>query len=123
MSYCNKNGIKVHKSYKDVASGMNFDRKRFGVLLDDILNYKVGKLYITYKDRLSRISFDMFKRLFAEFGCEVIIINYTEDKTDETEIFEEIISMLHCFAMKMYSKRRKRKLEIVQEDLKNEISL
>ena len=54
---------------------------------------------------------------------EVIIINYTEDKTDETEIFEEIISMLHCFAMKMYSKRRKRKLEIVQEDLKNEISL
>ena len=52
-----------------------------------------------------------------------IIINYTEDKTDETEIFEEIISMLHCFAMKMYSKRRKRKLEIVQEDLKNEISL
>ena len=26
--------------------------------------------------------------------------------------------MLHCFAMKMYSKRRKRKLEIIQEDLK-----
>ena len=123
VSYCNKNGIKVHKSYKDIASGMNFDRKQFKVLLDDILNYKVGKLYITYKDRLSRISFDMFKRLFAEFGCEVIIINNTEDKTDETEIFEEIISMLHCFAMKMYSKRRKRKLEIVQEDLKNEISL
>ena len=123
VSYCNKNGIKVHKSYKDIASGMNFDRKQFGVLLDDILNYKVGKLYITYKDRLSRISFDMFKRLFAEFGCEVIVINDTEDKTDETEIFEEIISMLHCFAMKMYSKRRKRKLEIVQEDLKNEISL
>ena len=65
----------------------------------------------------------MFKRLFAEFGCEVIVINDTEDKTDETEIFEEIISMLHCFDMKMYSKRRKRKLEIVQEDLKNEISL
>ena len=65
----------------------------------------------------------MFKRLFAEFGCEVIVINDTEDKTDENEIFEEIISMLHCFAMKMYSKRRKSKLEIVQEDLKNEISL
>ena len=33
------------------------------------------------------------------------------------------LDMMHCFAMKMYSKRRKRKLEIVQEDLKNEISL
>ena len=51
------------------------------------------------------------------------IINDSDDKPDETEIFEEIISMLHCFAMKMYSKRRKRKLEIVQQDLKNEISL
>ena len=102
---------------------MNFDRKQFKLLLDDILGYKVAKLYITYKDRLSIISFDMFQRLFAEFGCEIVVINDSDDKSDEAEIFEEIISMLHCFAMKMYSKRRKRKLEIVQEDLKNEISL
>ena len=123
INYCNKNGIKVNKSYKDVSSGMNFDRKQFKLLLDDIVSYKVGKLYITYKDRLSRVSFDMFQRLFAEFGCEIVVIDDSDDKTDDTEIFEEIISMLHCFAMKMYSKRRKRKLEIVQEDLKNEISL
>jgi predicted site-specific integrase-resolvase len=65
----------------------------------------------------------MFRRLFAEFGCEIVVINDIEDKADETEIFEEIISMLHCFAMKMYSRRRKRKLELIKEDLKNEISL
>ena len=65
----------------------------------------------------------MFKRLFAEFGCEIVVINDTEDKADETEIFEEIISMLHCFAMKMYRRRRKRKLELIKEDLKNEIGL
>lgn len=121
--YCNKNGIKVSKSYQDVASGMNFDRKQFKILLDDVLSFKVSHIYVTYKDRLSRISFDMFKRLFAEFGCEIVVINDTEDKADETEIFEEIISMLHCFAMKMYSRRRKRKLELIKEDLKNEISL
>ena len=121
--YCNKNGIKVSKSYQDVASGMNFDRKQFKILLDDVLSFKVSHIYVTYKDRLSRISFDMFKRLFAEFGCEIVVINDTEDKADETEIFEETISMLHCFATKMYSSRRKRKLELIKEDLKNEISL
>lgn len=121
--YCNKNGVKVAKSYQDIASGMNFDRKQFKILLDEVLSFKVSHIYVTYKDRLSRISFDMFKRLFAEFGCEIVVINDTEDKTDETEIFEEIISMLHCFAMKMYSRRRKRKLELIKEDLKNEISL
>ena len=123
VNFCNKNGVKVNKTYKDVASGMNFDRKQFKVLLNEILDFKVGKLYITYKDRLSRISFDMFKRLFSEFGCEVIVINDTDEKTDETEIFEEIISMLHCFSIRMYSRRRKRKLELIKEDLKNEISL
>ena len=122
-NFCNKNGVKVNKTYKDVASGINFDRKQFKVLLNEILDFKVGKLYITYKDRLSRISFDMFKRLFSEFGCEIIVINDTDEKTDETEIFEEIISMLHCFSMRMYSRRRKRKLELIKEDLKNEISL
>lgn len=123
VNFCNKNGVKVNKTYKDVASGMNFDRKQFKVLLNEILDFKVGKLYITYKDRLSRISFDMFKRLFSEFGCEVIVINDTDEKTDETDIFEEIISLLHCFSMRMYSRRRKRKLELIKEDLKNEISL
>lgn len=123
VNFCNKNGVKVNKTYKDVASGMNFDRKQFKVLLNEILDFKVGKLYITNKDRLSRISFDMFKRLFSEFGCEVIVINDTDEKTDETEIFEEIISMLHCFSMRMYSRRRRRKLELIKEDLKNEISL
>lgn len=121
--YCNRNGVKVSKSYQDVASGMNFDRKQFKILLDDVLSFKVSHIYVTYKDRLSRISFDIFKRLFSEFGCEIVVINDTEDKADETEIFEEIISMLHCFAMKMYSRRRKRKLELIEEDLKNEISL
>lgn len=38
---------------------------------------------MTYKDRLSRISLDMFRRLFAEFGCEIVVINDTEDKADE----------------------------------------
>lgn len=124
MNWCNANGIKVSRSYKDVASGMNFNRKQFMAMLDDILEYKVESVYITYKDRLSRISFEMFQKLFAEFGCRIVVVNDTEDaKSNETEIFEEIISMLHCFAMKMYSSRRRKKLQLVKEDLKNELNV
>ena len=66
----------------------------------------------------------MFQKLFGEFGCKIVVINDTEDaKSNETEIFEEIISMLHCFAMKMYSNRRKKKLQLIKEDLKNELSV
>lgn len=60
----------------------------------------------------------MWKELFEEFNCNIIVMNEIED--DDKGIFADIISLLHCFAMKMYSKRRKRKFEIIEEDLKNE---
>lgn len=125
ISYCNANGVKVDKVYKDIASGMNFDRKQFRSMLEDVLNYRISSIYITYKDRFSRISFDMFERLFLEYNCKIIVINKTESTTedDEKEIFSDIISMLHCFAMKMYSRRRKKKMELIREDLKNELDI
>ena len=125
INYCNANGVKVDKVYKDIASGMNFDRKQFRSMLEDVLNYRISSIYITYKDRFSRISFDMFERLFLEYNCKIIVINKIESTTedDEKEVFSDIISMLHCFAMKMYSRRRKKKMELIKENLKNELDL
>lgn len=125
INYCNANGVKVDKVYKDMASGMNFDRKQFRSMLEDVLNYRISSIYITNKDRFSRISFDMFERLFLEYNCKIIVINKIESTTedDEKEVFSDIISMLHCFAMKMYSRRRKKKMELIKEDLKNELDL
>lgn len=125
INYCNSNGVKVDKVYKDIASGMNFDRKQFRSMLDDVLNYRISSIYITNKDRFSRISFDMFERLFLEYNCKIIVINKIEStaEDDEKEVFSDIISMLHCFAMKMYSRRRKKKMELIKEDLKNELDL
>lgn len=125
INYCNANGVKVDKVYKDIASGMNFDRKQFRSMLEDVLNYRISSIYITNKDRFSRISFDMFERLFLEYNCKIIVINKIKSTTedDEKEVFSDIISMLHCFAMKMYSRRRKKKMELIKEDLKNELDL
>ena len=36
---------------------------------------------------------------------------------DSQEIFEEIISLLHCYSMKLYSKRKEKKIkEVLEED-------
>ena len=32
------------------------------------------------------------------------------EKLDSEEIFEEIISLLHCYSMKLYSKRKSQKI-------------
>ena len=120
--FSNKNGYKISKVYKDIASGISFDRKDFKSMLDEIIVHKIKTVIIKDKDRLTRVSFDMWKSLFEQFDCELIVVNdIDKNESIEKEIFEDIISMLHCFSMRMYSSRRKKKLQLTSEDLKNEI--
>lgn len=88
-------------------------------MLDDITEYKIQTVYVTYKDRLTRLSFDVFKRLFMKYGTEIVVLNEIDNSKEiEKEIFEEIIALLHSFSMKMYSSRRREKLLLVEKDLK-----
>ena len=123
--YANENGYSVDNVYSDIASGLNYDRGEFQTMLNEIIQYKIKTVIISNKDRLTRVSFDMWKQLFKQFSCELIVANQDETNTEnsEKEIFEDIISLLHCFAMRMYSARRKKKITLVEEDLTNEISL
>ena len=118
--FANKNGYQVTKEYSDVASGLSFDRKNFKDLLFEVINRKIKIVIISHKDRFTRISFDMWKELFEYFDCKIIVMNDTDN--DDEGIFNDIISLLHYFAMRMYSKRRKRKIEIIKDDLINEIT-
>jgi putative resolvase len=106
--FCFSNGIQLNAVYKDIASGISFNnRKEFFILLDKILTGKVKKVIITYKDRLSRVGFDLFRYLFEKNGTEITVISEVgSEKLDSQEIFEEIVSLLHCYSMKLYSKRK-----------------
>ena len=122
--YANKNGYKIDGVYSDISSGLDYDRKSFSELLNLILERKVKNVFIKDKDRLTRVSFDLWKNLFKQFNCNLIVVNETQNnETEEKEIFADIISLLHCFAMRMYSSRRKKKISLVKEDLENEIGL
>ena len=107
-NFAMKNGYQVNRSFKDIASGISFkNRKQFFELLDLVIHHRVKYVIITYRDRLSRVGFDLFKYLFDQYHTQIIVISdLTDTRTDEEELFSEIISLLHCFAMKSYSKRR-----------------
>ena len=43
------------------------------------------------------------------------------EKLDSQEIFEEIVSLLHCYSMKLYSRRKVQRIkEILSDDEQNE---
>ena len=83
-------GIQVDGVFQDIASGISFEnRKQFFELLDDVLDYKVAKVVITYKDRLSRVGFELFYHLFKKFGTEIVVASQIgSEKLDSEEIFE-----------------------------------
>lgn len=118
-NFCFQNGYTINEVYSDIASGITFENRiDLFKLIDEIIDNKIEKIIITYKDRLSRIGFDFFKTLFNKFGCEIIVISEVgSNKLDREEIFEEIISLLHCYSMKMYSKRKNNKIkELISEE-------
>ena len=112
-NFCFQQGIQINGIYQDIASGIDFEkRKQFFDMLDDILDKKVNNVIITYKDRLSRVGFNLFKYLFKKFGTNIIIMSEVgSEKLDSQEIFEEIVSLLHCYSMKLYSSRKNKKLK------------
>ena len=112
------NGYTINGIFTDIASGISFDkRKDFFVMLDDILDHRVERVIITHKDRLSRVGLDLFNHLFSRFGTEIIVISDVgNSKIDSEEIFEEIVSLLHCYSMKLYSKRRRKSIEVTVDE-------
>jgi predicted site-specific integrase-resolvase len=111
--FCFSNGYRINNVYTDIASGIDFEKRtNFFKMLDNIISGKVEKVVITYKDRLSRVGFNLFLYLFKKYNCEIVVMSEVGSaKLDSQEIFEEIVSMLHCYSMKLYSKRRIAKIK------------
>ena len=117
--FCFTNGYAINEIYSDIASGIYFDKKQqLFSMLDEIISVKAEKVIITYKDRLNRIGFNLFVHLFKKYGYEIIVMSEVDSvKLDSEEIFEEIISMFHCYPMKLHSKRRINKIkEVLTEE-------
>lgn len=120
-SYCISHGILVNEIYKDIASGMNENRKDFNLLLDEVLNGNIDTVYISFKDRLTRFGFDYLKNIFAKYNTKIFVIDDHEEtnKTFQDELTEDLISIIHHFSMKLYSNRRK-KFKDIENILEND---
>ncbi|MDD2673187.1 MAG: IS607 family transposase [Syntrophales bacterium] len=105
--YAISNGFKVDYVFKDIASGMNESRKDLNELIKLVVENKVNKVFISYKDRLTRFGYNYFEYIFKMFGTEIEVVNLTKEEDFQTELTQDLISIIHHFSMKMYSNRRK----------------
>jgi predicted site-specific integrase-resolvase len=114
--FCINGAIAVDEWIAEIGGGMNFKRKLFIKLMDDIQQGKVSKLLIAHKDRLCRFGFDFFERMAKGFGTEMIIVNQ-ESLSPEKEMDEDLLAIIHTFSCRLYGLRRYSK--ILKKDLKS----
>jgi len=122
--YCIANGWQISKIIKDIGSSVNFNRKGLKELLKTCYIYKPKRIVIADKDRLARIGFDLFKTLFDILGIELVVINQDSIKYDRVQdIVEELVRIIHLYAMKIYGTRNYRKIKKLKDEVLKDVGI
>jgi predicted site-specific integrase-resolvase len=99
-NYVNGKGVILDDVIPDIASGLNYKRKKWNLLIDDIMSNKIDKIYVTYKDRFVRFGFDWFASLAKKFNTEIVVLN-NPDLSPLEELTEDLISIIHVFSCRI----------------------
>lgn len=104
-TYCNANGVIINDVITDIESGLNYNRKKWNVLLDEVISGKINKIYIAFPDRFIRFGFDWFKQFCEKFDTKIIVVN-NEKHSPEQELTEDLINIIHVFSCSSYGIRK-----------------
>lgn len=92
----------------DIASGLNDNRKELNQLINLVQNDKINRIFIMYKDRLTRFGFNYIEQICDFHNTEIIIVSNEENnKSLSEELADDIIAMINSFSGRLYGMRRK----------------
>ena len=106
--FCNAKGMIVDQCIDDFGSGLNYNRKKWNKLLDEVMENKIKAIVISSKDRFIRFGYGWFERFCGKFNTKIIIVN-NETLSPDEELVHDIISILHVFSCRLYGLRKYKK--------------
>lgn len=106
------------KIISDIGSGINYKKTGLKELLKLITTNRIEIICIMHKDRLVRFGFELIEYVCELHNVLIEIIN-DETKTDEQEMVEDIMNIIHVFSCRMNGRRSHINKKIM-EKLKNE---
>jgi predicted site-specific integrase-resolvase len=119
--FCTARGLANVEFIEEVGGGLNFKRKQFLVLMDDIGMRQIKTLVIAHRDRLTRFGFEWFEHYAKINGCEVLVLNQ-ERLSPEQEMVQDLMTIVHCFSSRLYGLRNynKKLKEALEQDKADE---
>lgn len=112
--FCAQNGWQF-ELIEDLGSGLNYSKRGLKRLIRLIVNNQVERLVLTHKDRLLRFGSELIFSLCEQFGCEVVIINRTEDSSFEEDLAQDVLEIITVFSARLYGSRSHKNKRILEE--------
>ena len=95
--------------YKEVASGVNENRKELVKLLDQLKENPNSTVLIEYKDRVARFGYSDLEKYIKDSNCKIELIE-TKEINEEQELVEDMIAITTSFSARLYGKRGGKKV-------------
>ena len=102
----------------DIGSGINYKKRGLKELLRLVSTNQIDTLYISYKDRLVRFGYELIEEVCKLHGVKIIIINKSNEQTDEEELVDDILNIIHVFSR--LNRKRSHINKKIMEKLKND---
>lgn len=105
---------KPFKIVTDIGNDINYNKKGLNEVIDLVMDKKVSKIVVLYKDRLVRFGYELIKNICDKNNVSIEIIDHNE-KSEQEEVVEDLVQIITVFSCKLQGKRFKKTKELIKE--------
>ena len=106
IKYMKKN-YPEHVIIKDIASGINMDRRGLNKIIDWAIDGRIREVVVAHKDRLAKFGYAQIERIIKKYsGGKIKIINKKKDTAPEEELVEDVLQVMNVFVARMNGMRK-----------------
>ena len=107
--YCADKSYANVQEFSEIASGLNDKRRQFHKLIDAVIKGQINHIVVEYKDRMTRFGLRFIMHFLEGIGCTVEFLEQQATKDENTELVEDLLSLITSFSARLYGKRGGRK--------------
>jgi predicted site-specific integrase-resolvase len=100
-----KKRYKHYELVKDIGSGINYKRKGFKSILEQLFKGNIEEVVVSTGDRFSRFGRELFEWIFEQHGAKLTILDRGKFKSSQEELSDDLMEIITVFSARYYGRR------------------
>ena len=102
---------------QDIGSGINWSRSGLKTILELAMSGSLKQLVVAHRDRLCRFAFELLQWILEKNEVKLVVLD-SQTCSEESELAQDLLSIIHVFSCRQMGKRRYKKKQKVQDSKK-----